>query len=602
MRRDLVRACKRAGVPADVPFSELTPGQQDWVFEGDDAGWYGVRGWYRYLEKRRYKVQSRILIARYRRFDPCPACEGARLRPEALCVHVGERSIAEVSELTIAGVQAWLAGLAPDAPRRARAERLLQALEARVGTAVDVGLGYLGLSRQTRTLSGGEAQRIQLATALGGALTASLYVLDEPSIGLHAADVDRLLDVLAAIRDHGNTVVVVEHAPEIVSAADHLIDLGPGAGRDGGRLVAEGSVAEVREHGDSPTARALRGEIGAAPRPRRPARGRLRIVGASEHNLQDLTVDVPLGQLVAVTGVSGAGKSTLVRSVLVGHLTHDAERGACRRVEGGEKLGEVVVVDQTPPTRSSRSNPGTVSKAFEGIRKRFAATREGKRRGLTPGWFSFNVAGGRCDACEGAGEVVVDMQFLDDVRVPCEACDGTRYRAEAREIELDGHSIVDVLGWTLEQTARHFAHDAAIAGRLRPFVRVGLGYLTLGQPLSSLSGGEAQRMRLGLALQEGGGDALYVLDEPTTGLHPADVEVLVACLDELIEAGGSVIVVEHSLEVIRQADHVIDLGPEGGPGGGRIVAQGTPEEVAAVAGSRTGAALRRPGPAAPVRG
>jgi len=594
MQRDLVKACKRAGVPTEVPFADLDPEQQEWVFEGDAAGWYGVRGWYRYLEARRYKVQSRILIARYRRFDPCPACHGLRLRPDALCVEVGGRNIGEVSAETISGLADWLAGLVLDATARRRVGRLLEVLDARVGTAVDVGLGYLGLSRQTRTLSGGEAQRIQLATALGGALTASLYVLDEPSIGLHPSDVDRLLAVLSAIRDHGNTVVVVEHAPEIVAAADHLIDLGPGAGRQGGALVAQGPVAVVREHPDSLTARALRGEIGAGTRNRRAARGRIRIVGAREHNLRDVHVDVPLGQLVAVTGVSGAGKSTLVRSVLVGHLQGDRERGVCARIEGAERVGSVVVVDQTPPTRSSRSNPGTVSKAFEGIRKRFAATREAKRRGLTPGWFSFNVAGGRCDACEGAGEVVVDMQFLDDVRVPCDACDGSRYRPEAREITCDGHTIVELLDWTLEEVAVHFAHDTAIAGRLRPFIQVGLGYLTLGQPLSSLSGGEAQRMRLGLALQSGSANALYVLDEPTTGLHPADVEVLVTCLDELIDAGGSVIVVEHSLEVIRQADHVIDLGPEGGPGGGRVVAEGPPEAIARARGSRTGQALRRP--------
>ena len=596
MQRDLLKACRRVGVPVDAPFDDLSPAQREWVFEGDESGWYGVRGWYRYLEKHRYRVQSRILIARYRRFDPCPACHGQRLRADALCVRVAERTIGDVSAGTLAELQTWLAGLGPTGSAGGRADRLLEALRARVDTAVQVGLGYLALSRATRTLSGGEAQRIQLATALGGALTASLYVLDEPSIGLHPSDVDRLLGVLAAIRDHGNTVVVVEHAPEIVAAADHVIDLGPGAGRQGGAVVAEGSVAEVSRHGSSLTARALRGEIGApGARRHRKARGRIRVLGASENNLRDVTVEVPLGQLVAVTGVSGAGKSSLVRSVLVAQLRGEPERGACRGLEGAGRVREVVLVDQTPPTRSSRSNPGTVSKAFEGIRKRFAATREAKRRGLTPGWFSFNVAGGRCDACQGAGEIVVDMQFLDDVRVPCEACDGTRYRSEAREILLDGHSIVDVLGWTLEEATLHFAHDPAVAGRLGPFVRVGLGYLTLGQPLSSLSGGEAQRMRLGLALQSGSEGALYVLDEPTTGLHPADIEVLMACLDELLDAGGSVIVVEHSLEVIRQADHVIDLGPDGGPGGGRIVAEGPPEAVARVAGSRTGAALRGKG-------
>ncbi len=596
MQRDLLRAAKRAGVPRDAPYRTLSAEQQEWVMEGDDAGWYGVRGWYRYLEKRRYKVQSRILIARYRRFDPCPGCDGLRLRPEALAVRVGGRHIGEVSNVTIGDLRAWLDALEPSAEAAERAGRLLDALKARVGTAVDVGLDYLALSRQTRTLSGGEAQRIQLATALGGALTASLYVLDEPSIGLHPRDVSRLLRVLASIRDHGNTVVVVEHAPEVVAAADHLIDLGPGAGRLGGECIAEGTVAELRDHPASLTARALRGEYGGAKassrRKARKRRGALRIVGATENNLQDVTVEIPLGQLVAVTGVSGAGKSTLVRSVLVGHLTGDPERGRCRAVEGSEQIAETVVVDQTPPTRSSRSNPATVSKAFDGIRKRFAATREAKALGATPGWFSFNVAGGRCDVCEGVGEVVVDMQFLDDVRVPCEACDGTRYRPEAREIRLEGQSIVDVLGLPLEEAAQRFAHDGQVAERLRPFVQVGLGYLTLGQPLSTLSGGEAQRLRLALALQGRGAGRLFVLDEPTTGLHPADVEVLVGCLDQLLDEGGSVVVVEHSLEVIRQADHVIDLGPEGGPGGGAVLAEGRPEAIAKVRESFTGAALR----------
>jgi excinuclease ABC subunit A len=466
----------------------------------------------------------------------------------------------------------------------------------RVGTALEVGLGYLALERQTRTLSGGEAQRIQLATALGGTLTAALYVLDEPSIGLHASDVARLLAVLRSIRDQGNTVVVVEHAPEIVSAADHVIDLGPGAGRLGGRLVVEGPVDVVRAHPGSLTGRALRGELApAAPSAPRAERGRLRIVGAREHNLQDLSVEIPLGQLVVVTGVSGAGKSTLVNDVVVGNLLRAPERGACERIEGAERVRSVVRVDPTPPARSSRSNPATVSKAFDGIRKRFAATREAKALGAGPGWFSFNVAGGRCEACEGAGEVVVDMQFLDDVRVPCESCGGRRYRPEALAVRVDGRTIVDVLGLTLDEAAVAFATDPAIAPRLEPFRRVGLGYLTLGQPLSTLSGGENQRVRLALALTEGAADALYVLDEPTTGLHPADVEVLLACLEALIAGGGSVLVVEHNLELIQRADYVLDLGPEGGPGGGRLVASGTPAEIAAHPTSRTGAALRAAG-------
>jgi excinuclease ABC subunit A len=593
VKRDLLRACRRLGIPTRAPYAELTAEQRRLVVDGDGDEWYGVRGFFEWLETKRYKVQARVLIARYRRFDPCPACGGARLRADARAVRVAGRDLPETSALSIEALEAWLSGLRLTAASLERAGRLLEALRTRVRTAREVGLGYLSLDRQMRTLSGGESQRIQLATALGGGLTAALYVLDEPSIGLHARDVARLLDVLHRIRDRGNTLVVVEHATEVVAAADHVIDLGPGAGRRGGQLVVEGSVDEVRRHPVSLTGKALRGELGAAPRARRPRRGELRIEGAREHNLKDVTVSLPLGQLVAVTGVSGAGKSTLVRSVLVGGLTGAPERGACRAIRGAESVRQVVVVDPTPPARSSRSNPATVSKAFEGIRRRFAATREARARGLGPGWFSFNVPGGRCEACQGSGETVVEMQFLEDVSVPCDRCDGTRYSSEARAIHADGRSIVDVLGLTLDEAVRAYAGDSAIEPRLRPFVRVGLGYLTLGQPLATLSGGEAQRLRVALALAEGEGrGSLFVLDEPTTGLHAAEVEVLLRCLDELLDAGGSVVVVEHNLDLIRRADHVIDLGPEGGPEGGRIVIDGPPEVVAACEKSHTGRALR----------
>lgn len=591
-QRDLLRACRKAKLPADVPWSALDEAQRRFVVEGDGGDWYGVRGYFDWLLGRRYKVSARIAIARYRRFDPCPACRGTRLRPEALAVRVDGRHLGEASRLTLEQLGAWLGGLALEGAARERGGRILAALRARTDTALRVGLGYLALDRQVRTLSGGEAQRIQLATALGGALTASLYVLDEPSIGLHARDVARLLDVLRGIRDRGNTVVVVEHAPEIVGAADHVIDLGPGAGRDGGRLVAEGPVETLREHPTSLTARALRGELGAGRRARRAPRGALRIVGARERNLRDVTVALPLGQLVVVTGVSGAGKSTLVRSVLVGGLQGDPERGACERIEGAERVRGAVLVEPTPPGRSHRSNPATVSRAFEGIRRRFAATREARALGVGPGWFSFNVPGGRCEVCEGAGEAVIDMQFLEDVRVPCEACGGTRYREEARRVRLDGRSIVDVLAMTLEEAAKTFADDPAVADRLDPFLRVGLGYLTLAQPLAALSGGELQRMRLALALAEGRRGCLYVLDEPTTGLHPAEVDALVRTLDGLLETAAGVIVVEHNLQLVRQADHVVDLGPEGGPGGGRVVAEGPPDAIAACEASHTGRALR----------
>jgi excinuclease ABC subunit A len=593
-QKDLIRACRDRGLATDVAWRDLGDADRAWVIQGDDR-WYGVKGYFEWLEGRRYKVQARVAIARYRRFDPCEACGGTRLRSEALAVELGGRSIGELARLTIGELGAWLAAPLLSGAREARGKRVLDGLRARVATALKVGLDYLGLDRQVRTLSGGEAQRIQLATALGGALTAALYVLDEPSVGLHPRDVGRLLEVLRAIRDAGNTVVVVEHALEIAGAADHLIDLGPGAGRHGGEIVAQGPVAAVSANPRSATGRALAGAFRVARARRTRRLGALRIRGARAHNLHGVDVEIPLGQLVVVTGVSGAGKSSLVRSVLVGNLQRSPERGHCDAIEGAERIREVAIVEPTPPGRSLRSNLATVSKAFDGIRARFAATREARRRKLTPGYFSFNVPGGRCEACEGTGEVIVDMQFLEDVRTPCEACDGTRYRREAREVLLGGRSIVDVLALTAAEAREQFADDASIAGRLEPFARVGLGYLTLEQPLSTLSGGELQRIRVAQALTARAAGCLFVLDEPTTGLHASEVQVLLGCLDQLLDDGASVVVVEHNLDVIRLADHVIDLGPEGGPGGGRLVAAGTPEQVARVRESHTGAALRGAG-------
>ena len=591
-QRDLMRAAKGARVPTDVAWHALSEAQRRFVIEGDGGDWYGVRGYFDYLESRRYKVQARVTIARYRRFDRCESCGGTRLRPEALSVFVGERTLGDLSRFSVGELEAWLDALRLAPAQEARGARLLAGLRVRVRTAREVGLGYLSLERQVRTLSGGEAQRIQLATALGGALTGTLYVLDEPSVGLHARDVERLLRVLHAIRDQGNTVVVVEHAAEIVRAADHVIDLGPGAGRNGGRVVAEGSVAEVAANPASLTGRMLAGAFRVERKRRGRSRGQLVVRGATAHNLKDVDVAVPLGQLVVVSGVSGAGKSSLVRSVLVGHLRRDPERGPCRAVEGGEQLDQVVVVEPTPPARSLRSNPATVSKAFDGIRRLLAATPEARRQRLTPGWFSFNVPGGRCETCEGTGEAVVDMQFLEDVRVPCESCGGRRYRKEAEALRLCGRTVSELLDLTIDEAQSVFADEASVTEKLAPFARVGLGYLTLAQPLSTLSGGELQRMRVALALSEKPGRSLYVLDEPTTGLHASEVQVLLDCLEQLLAAGGSVLVVEHNLDVIRLADHVIDVGPEGGPGGGRIVAAGPPETIAAVEASHTGRALR----------
>ena len=593
LQRDLVRSCQRVKLPVEKPFAELTPKQQSWVFGGDDEDWYGVRGFFEWLEGRRYKVQARVMIARYRRFDPCPDCKGARLCPEALSVHLGGTDIAELCHLSIAELRQWLEGLSLSSGQQERGGRVVELLLARLATVEDVGLGYMPLDRPMRTLSGGEAQRIQLGTALGGSLTATLYILDEPSVGLHSRDVARLLRVLESIRSQGNTVVVVEHAPEIIQAAHHIIDLGPAAGHAGGEVVVAGTIDMVRANPHSATGRALRGECELHREGVRASTGTIRVRGARENNLNGLDADFPLGNLTVVTGVSGAGKSTLVRKVLIGHLRGDPDRGECDSVEGAKLVSDVVVVDQTPASRTPRSNIATVSKAFDGIRKRFAATREAKARGLGPGSFSFNVRGGRCESCEGAGEVVIDMQFLDDVRVACDDCAGRRYRREILAVHWQGKSVADVLEMTLDEAIALFVREKQIVTRLEPFARVGLGYLTLGQPLSTLSGGENQRVRLALALGEDKAGALYVMDEPTTGLHPADIEVLLGCLDALVDAGGTVVLVEHNLDVIRHADFVIDLGPEGGPGGGRIVATGSPAEIATVASSHTGLALRK---------
>jgi excinuclease ABC subunit A len=597
LKRDLLEACEEVGLDTESAFSDLSEAERQFVFEGDGQHWDGVRAFFDWLKGRRYKVQARVMLARHRRYDPCPDCEGTRLSEDARAVWIDGNTIAELGRWTLERVLAW----AEDLDRRGvggeAATRLLELIRTRLQTIHAVGLGYLTLDRTVRTLSGGEAQRIQLATALGGSLTASLYVLDEPSIGLHAADLERLLRVLEAIRDQGNTVVVVEHALALIEAADHIIDLGPGAGRRGGEIVASGPVEAIRENAASKTGSALRGELAGRARPKRDlARSpRLRISGARVNNLRDLSVEIPLRGLVAITGVSGAGKSTLLHDVLVPGLSAqtslDSSRVPGGRIQGAERIDEVVVVDQTPSSRSGRSNPATVTKAFDAIRQCFAATREAKARGWSAGTFSFNVAGGRCDECEGAGEVLIDMQFLDDLRVPCDACGGRRYRRDVLDIKIDGRSILDVLELSLEQACEVFAGNAKISGRLEPLVRVGLGYLTLGQPLPTLSGGEHQRLRLGQALAEGAGHSLYIFDEPTTGLHPSDISVLLDCLNAVVDAGSSVFVVEHDLDVICAADWVIDLGPGGGPDGGLIVAEGPPAFIAQAPDSLTGRLL-----------
>ncbi|MFO0687730.1 MAG: excinuclease ABC subunit UvrA [Myxococcota bacterium] len=600
----LLAEARKAGIDVARPFAALSDDERRWVLEGDGARFEGVKAYFEWLEGRRYKVQARVQLARHRKYEPCPDCEGTRLSEAARAVRIEGRSLADLGRSTLEALQVWTDELAARGVGGEAARRLLELIGSRLRTIHAVGLGYVALDRTVRSLSGGEAQRIQLATALSGSLTSSLYVLDEPSVGLHVADLVRLLRVLEAIRDQGNTVVVVEHALPLIEAADHVLDLGPGAGRHGGTLVCAGSVDAIRASASSKTGAALRGTARPPARRRRDLSRapRLRIATGRIHNLQDLEIELPLGALVALTGVSGAGKSTLVREVLVPGLAGrrgggaGGARGAGRsgradagpRIEGASALEGVVLVDQSPGSRSARSNPATVTKAWDAIRTRFAETREARARGYRPGFFSFNVAGGRCEACEGAGEVEIDMQFLDDLRIPCEACGGKRFRKEVLDVRLDGRSIVDVLALRIDEACEVFAQDAKIVDRLRPLVRVGLGYLSLGQPLSTLSGGEFQRLRLGQALLEGAGRTLYVFDEPTTGLHASDVDVLLDCFDEVIEAGASVLVVEHDLEVIARADWVVDLGPGGGPDGGRLVAEGPPERVAASPASLTG--------------
>ena len=592
-KRDLLLACRKHGIPVDVPYAKLGAEVRELIFEGDDDRWHGVQGYFDRLERRRYKVQNRVMIARYRRFDPCPDCGGARLRAEALAFRVAGADLGEISRLTLDGLAEWLDALELSEAEAARVGRLLERLQDRVATTRRVGLGYLALERQVRTLSGGEAQRIQLATALGGALTAALYVLDEPSIGLHARDVSRLLEVLREIRERGNTLVVVEHAPEFVAAADHVIDLGPGAGRHGGRLVAEGTVEELRAHPTAVTARALRGELEPRRRRSRSARGELVVEGASEHNLQNLDVTIPLGQLVVVTGVSARARARW--SARCWWATCAASRSAApARASAGRRrwgrwswwipIRRGAAPAPTPPPSPRRSTASAVASPPPARRRPAGWVPAGSRSTSRAAAATPARAGARpwwtCSSWRTCG-------------FPARLALGTRYRREAQDIRVGGRCIVDVLALSIEEALEAFADDDAVVSRLEPLSRVGLGYLGLGQPLATLSGGEAQRLRLGLALagREGRG-SLFVLDEPTTGLHPAEVARLIESLDQLLDAGASVVVVEHNLDVVRAADHVIDLGPEGGPGGGRIVAQGPGSKIARVQKSLTGKALR----------
>jgi excinuclease ABC subunit A len=623
---ELRKAAKQSGIPLDVPWWDLTPEQQSFVLDGRGS-FPGVHGFFALLERKKYKLHVRVMLSKYRGYALCPDCKGQRLRAEARAVRIGAsapdssggRNICDAASLTIAAANRFFSSLTLTPMQEEIAGSILEEIRQRLKFLDAVGLDYLTLDRLASTLSGGESQRIQLATSLGSRLVGALYVLDEPSIGLHPRDTARLIRILDDLRDLGNSILVVEHDPDVLRSADYLLDLGPGAGEFGGKILAGGSVDEVAANPASITGKYLSGQLTIPVPSRRHAPGSskewLRLRGARANNLKSLDVDIPLNLLVAITGVSGSGKSTLVHEVLYKAVAHALGRlesgdptGVFRDLRGVERLNDIVLVDQTPIGRTPRSNPVTYIKAFDAVRELFAAQPEAQRRGYAAGHFSFNVPGGRCDVCEGDGTVTVEMQFLADVELPCEECNGTRYKASTLEIHYKNRNIHDVLQMTVREALRFFVGHPKIVDKLAVLEEIGLGYVRLGQSATTLSGGEAQRVKLAAHLastrsegrggaasdgKKGGSRILYILDEPTTGLHFDDVGKLLVVFRKLIDAGGTLLVIEHNLDVVKSADWVIDLGPEGGAAGGQLVAAGTPEQIAGNELSYTGQWLAR---------
>jgi len=617
---EMKRFAKSAEIPLDVPWAELEAEQQELILKGE-GDFLGVRGFFQYLERKKYKLHIRVFLSRYRGYSQCPECSGSRLRLEARQVKINGRNICEVCSMTVENAAKFFDSVQLSAEEAEIAERLLEEIRERLRFLNDVGLEYLTLDRLASTLSGGEAQRIQLATSLGSRLVGTLYVLDEPSIGLHSRDTHRLIKILHGLRDLGNTVLVVEHDPDIMRTADRILDLGPGAGENGGKLVAEGTYAEILKNPTSLTGRYLSDDLRIQiPAVRRqPGPQHIRLGGVRANNLKGVDICIPLRMLVAITGVSGSGKSTLLHQVLYQALAEakqqtigGAGRGSAtwESLEGDQFIDEVVLVDQSPIGRTPRSNPVTYIKAFDAIRELFASLPEAKKRGFGSGHFSFNIPGGRCETCQGDGTVTVEMQFLADVELICEECKGARYKAQVLEVRYRGKNIHEVLNLTVKEALKFLAEVPKVTEKLRALDEVGLGYLRLGQSATTLSGGEAQRMKLAAHLQPAAREIgrpsagapngprprrrmLYIFDEPTTGLHFDDVSKLLAAFRRLIDAGGSILVIEHNLEVIKTADWVIDLGPEGGARGGRIVGAGTPETIADLPESYTGQYLAR---------
>lgn len=607
------------GFSTEVPIGELTDEQLNIILYGAPAerilfryentygrvreNWIEFEGVVHNLERRYKQADSdwaRMEIEEYMAFKPCPACNGTRLRPEALAVTIGDKNIAEVTAMSVNEALSFLDSLRLTPREEAIAGQVLKEIRSRLTFLRDVGLAYLTLSRTAGTLAGGEAQRIRLATQIGSGLVGVLYVLDEPTVGLHPRDAGRLLNTLEKLRDLGNTLLVVEHDEETMRRADHIIDIGPGAGEHGGRVVAQGTIEEIMANPVSITGKYLSGKIKIEVPPRRKPDGRyLEIKGAREHNLKDIDVKIPLGLFVCVTGVSGSGKSTLVDDILyrkAAVLLHGAhlKPGVHDRIDGLEHIDKVIKIDQSPIGRTPRSNPATYTGVFTDIRELFAMTPEARMRGYKQGRFSFNLRGGRCEACRGEGIIRIEMQFLPDVYVPCEVCGGKRYNSQTLEVRYHGKNIADVLDMTVEEAMELFSSMPRIRHKLATLYDVGLGYIKLGQPATTLSGGEAQRVKLATELSRRGNErTLYILDEPTTGLHFQDVHRLIEVLQRLVDAGSTVLVIEHNPDVVKCADYVIDLGPEGGDAGGYVIAEGTPEQIAATPGSYTGLYLRK---------
>jgi excinuclease ABC subunit A len=599
--QELKKWARTQDIPTNVAWRHLTAEQRKLILEGDPENDFdGVKGFFTWLERKKYKLHVRVFLSRYRGYATCPECGGTRLRAEARAVRVAEKSITEVCALTVKEARTFFAGLQLTEAQTKIADKILEEVRSRLQFLDEVGLDYLSLDRLTSTLSGGESQRIQLATSLGSHLVGALYVLDEPSIGLHPRDTQRLIDILKSLRDLGNTVLVVEHDPDTIQAADYVIDLGPGAGELGGKLLFAGSYDAMLAEPKSLTGRYLNGEL-RIPVPNnrhRPSGKFLRLFGATLHNLHNVDLMIPLGTLTVVTGVSGSGKSTLVHDVLYRALGAKRNGGSvkefCDRLEGDSQITEVVIVDQSPIGRTPRSNPATYLKAFDAIREVFAETPDAKRRGYTAGHFSFNVPGGRCETCQGDGTVTVEMQFLADVELICEECRGTRFKSTVLDVRYHGKNIHEVLGLTVREALVFFGNVPKIVSKLKVLNEIGLGYLRLGQSATTLSGGEAQRLKLAshLTRTENRG-ILYILDEPTTGLHFDDIAKLLAAFRKLLESGASLLVIEHNLDVIKSADWLIDMGPEGGDMGGKVIATGTPEQVARNHQTHTGRFLSR---------